>query len=158
METLLVHVDRSQDFLPRALEELQRAGVTLRGCQRTRSLGRNIEPVTEENFRTEYLAKEMNVRVVDSFEEAADHIANYGSAHTDAIITRDYGTARRFVREVDSASVMVNASTRLSDGGVYGLGAEIGISTDKIHARGPMGIQELTTTKFVVLGEGHLRE
>jgi glutamate-5-semialdehyde dehydrogenase len=112
---------------------------------------------SEEDWYAEYLAPILAVRVVRDLDAAMDHIATYGSAHTDAIITEDYGRARRFLREVDSSSVMVNASTRFADGGEYGLGAEIGISTDKLHARGPVGVEGLTTLKFVVLGDGHVR-
>ena len=129
----------------------------MRGCEKCRTIIPDLQPATEEDWRTEYLDLILSVRVVDSLDEAVEHITQYGSAHTDAIVTADAAAAERFVREVDSSSVMVNASTRFSDGGEYGLGAEIGISTDKIHARGPMGLRELTSYKFVVRGEGQVR-
>ena len=129
----------------------------LRGCERTRDLLANVKCATEADWHAEYLAPILAVRVVRDLDEAIEHIAAYGSAHTDAIVTEDYSRARRFLREVDSSSVMVNASTRFADGGEYGLGAEIGISTDKLHARGPVGVEGLTTLKFVVLGDGHIR-
>ena len=131
--------------------------MTIHGCEKTLRLIPDAERAGEDDFRTEYLAAACNIRVVAGFDEAVAHIETYGSHHTDAIVTRSYDVARRFVRAVDSSSVMVNASTRLADGGVYGLGAEIGISTDKLHAFGPMGVQELTTKKFVVYGQGSLR-
>ncbi|MFZ1494048.1 MAG: aldehyde dehydrogenase family protein, partial [Candidatus Competibacter denitrificans] len=131
--------------------------VELRGCARTRDLIPDVNVATEDDWYAEYLAPILAIRVVEDMNAAIDHIALYGSAHTDTIMTEDYSRARRFLREVDSSSVMVNASTRFADGGEYGLGAEIGISTDKLHARGPVGIEGLTTLKFVVLGDGHLR-
>ncbi|HQD84819.1 MAG TPA: aldehyde dehydrogenase family protein, partial [Quisquiliibacterium sp.] len=136
-------------------------GVELRGDDRTlrilSALGLPCVPATEEDWRTEYLAPILSIRVVDGLDEAMDHIAAYGSQHTDAIVTEDYSRAMRFLREVDSASVMVNASTRFADGFEYGLGAEIGISTDKLHARGPVGLEGLTSLKYVVLGSGQVR-
>jgi len=158
METLLVHAAVAEDFLPGICRQLAGAGVELRGCERVRAIMPEAEAATEEDWYTEYLDLILTVKVVDDMEQAVAHITQYGSAHTDAIVTRDYLKARRFVMAVDSSSVMVNASTRLSDGGVYGLGAEIGISTDKLHARGPMGVEELTTYKWVVYGEGAIRE
>jgi glutamate-5-semialdehyde dehydrogenase len=136
----------------------QEAGVELRGCERSRDILPGVKAATEDDWATEYLAPILAVRVVKDLDQAMDHIAAYGSAHTDAIVTEDYARARRFLREVDSSSVMVNASTRFADGGEYGLGAEIGISTDKLHARGPVGVEGLTTLKFVVLGDGHIRQ
>ena len=158
METLLVHAAVGEKFLPEICGRLADAGVELRGCERVCEIVPKVGAATEEDWYTEYLDLVLAVKVVDDMEAAVAHIAQYGSAHTDAIVTRDYFKARRFVMAVDSSSVMVNASTRLSDGGVYGLGAEIGISTDKLHARGPMGVEELTTYKWVVYGEGALRE
>jgi len=157
METLLVAEGIAERVLPVLGRMYQDAGVELRGCQRTRDLLPGIKTATEDDWYAEYLAPILAIRVVKDMDEAMDHIAQYGSAHTDAILTEDYSRARRFLREVDSSSVMVNASTRFSDGGEYGLGAEIGISTDKLHARGPVGVEGLTTQKFVVLGDGHVR-
>ena len=157
METLLVAEGIAERILPKLGKMYQDAGVELRGCERTRDLLPGVRAATEEDWYAEYLAPILAVRVVKNLDEAMDHIARYGSAHTDAIITEDYSRARRFLREVDSSSVMVNASTRFADGGEYGLGAEIGISTDKLHARGPVGVEGLTTQKFVVLGDGHIR-
>lgn len=158
METLLVHKDVAAAFLPRMAAVLQGAGVELRGCDRTRGLIPQALLASEDDWSAEYLGLVLAIRVVDSLDAAVEHIATYGSAHTDAIVTRDYFAAERFVKTVDSSSVMVNASTRFSDGGEYGLGAEVGISTDKLHARGPMGIRELTTYKWVVYGHGQVRE
>ena len=157
METLLVAEAVAAQVLPVLGRMYQEAGVELRGCAQTRDLLPGIGLASEEDWYAEYLAPVLAVRVVRDLDAAMAHIATYGSAHTDAIITEDYGRARRFLREVDSSSVMVNASTRFADGGEYGLGAEIGISTDKLHARGPVGVEGLTTLKFVVLGDGHVR-
>jgi len=157
METLLVHVNVAAEFLPRIVPMLRDEAVDVRGCERSRSIVPDLQHATEEDYYAEYLDLVLAVRVVDSLEEAVEHITKYGSAHTDAIVTGDAETAETFVREVDSSSVMVNASTRFSDGGEYGMGAEIGISTDKIHARGPMGLRELTSYKFVVRGTGQIR-
>jgi glutamate-5-semialdehyde dehydrogenase len=158
METLLVHAAIAQQALPAIADRLRAAGVELRGCPRTRAiLGDEIRPAVEEDWHAEYLDLILAVRVVDDLEDAIRHITTYGSHHTDAIVTRDYGRARDFIAGVDSATVLVNASTRFADGGELGLGAEIGISTSRIHAFGPMGARELTTTKFVVLGDGQLR-
>jgi glutamate-5-semialdehyde dehydrogenase len=129
----------------------------LRGCERARALVPAMAAATEDDWSEEYLAPVLAVRIVDGLDQAIDHIETYGSHHTDAIITEDYGRARRFLREVDSSSVMVNASTRFAEGFEYGLGAEIGISTDKLHARGPVGLEGLTTEKFIVLGVGQIR-
>ena len=158
METLLVNAEVAKDFIPRMFEQFAEVGVEIRGCPRTREIAPEVKEATEDDWYTEYLDLILSVKVVDSLEEAIVHIGQYGSAHTDAIVTRNYFKAQQFVTEVDSSSVMVNASTRLSDGGVYGLGAEIGISTDKLHARGPMGVKDLTTYKWVVYGEGQIRE
>lgn len=157
METLLVAAGIAAQALPRLAALYQQAGVELRGCERTRDLIPGVKPATAEDWDTEYLAPILSIRIVDDLDQAMDHIATHGSAHTDAIVTEDYSRARRFLREVDSSSVMVNASTRFADGFEYGLGAEIGISTDKLHARGPVGVAGLTTQKFVVLGDGHVR-
>jgi glutamate-5-semialdehyde dehydrogenase len=158
METLLVHQDVAEEFLPRAVSRLRQAGVEIRGCERTRQLVPDAKPATEEDWGAEYLALILAVKVVDSFDEAVAHINHYGTKHSEAIVTRDYDRARRFLRDVDAAAVYVNASTRLTDGGQFGLGAEIGISTQKLHARGPMGLEELTSYKWVVFGQGHLRK
>ena len=158
VETLLVARRIAPIFLPDLASALKEKGVELRGCERTLEILPEAIPATEVDWETEYLAPILAIRVVDDLEAAMAHIAQHGSAHTDAIVTEDYGRARRFLREVDSSSVMVNASTRFADGFEYGLGAEIGISTDKLHARGPVGLEGLTTLKFVVLGDGQIRE
>ena len=158
METLLVDARVAETLLPRLAEAYREAGVELRGCPRTLELVPDAVPATEADWDTEYLAPILAIRVVDGLDAAIEHITRHGSGHTDSIVTEDYGHARRFLREVDSSSVMVNASTRFADGFEYGLGAEIGISTDKLHARGPVGLEGLTTQKFVVLGDGHIRE
>jgi len=158
METLLIHEETAPRFLPDIVEQLQAARVEVRGCERTRELAPSVKPATEEDWSTEYLDLILSVKVVRSLEEAMTHITRYGSAHSDAIVTQDEAAAERFAREVDSAAVYVNASTRFTDGFQFGLGAEIGISTDRLHARGPMGLEELTTYKYVVYGTGQLRE
>jgi glutamate-5-semialdehyde dehydrogenase len=158
METLLVAQGVARKLLPRLQARYREAGVELRGCERTREVLPGIAPATEEDWSTEYLAAILSIRIVDDIDAAIDHIERYGSRHTDAIVTEDYSRAQRFLREVDSSSVMVNASTRFADGFQYGLGAEIGISTDKLHARGPVGLEGLTSQKFIVLGDGHIRE
>jgi glutamate-5-semialdehyde dehydrogenase len=158
METLLVNKDIAPRVLPQLAKMYQEAGVELRGDEATRALAPNAKAATEEDWNTEYLAPILAVRVVNNIDEAIEHIEQHGSQHTDAIVTEDFSHARRFLREVDSSSVMVNASTRLADGFEYGLGAEIGISTDKLHARGPVGLEGLTTQKFIVIGEGHVRK
>ena len=157
METLLIDESLSERFLPALIKKLQEKGVEIRGCSKTRALAVNVIPATDEDYFAEFLDLILAVKVVKDIDEAIEHITHYGSAHTDAIVTENIGAGNRFINRVDSASVMVNASTRLSDGGVYGLGAEIGISTDKLHARGPMGLEGLTTYKWIVLGEGHIR-
>lgn len=159
VETLLVDRSVASEFLPLVLADLQDQGVEIRGCEETRSIySKNVKTATEDDWKEEFLDLILAVRVVENIDQAIDHINRYGSAHTDAIITKDIELANRFLNTVDSASVMINASTRLSDGGLYGLGAEVGISTDRLHARGPMGLEELTSYKWVVLGEGHIRE
>lgn len=157
METLLVDVAIAEAILPRLAAAYREKGVELRGCPRTRAILPDVIPATEADWDTEYLAPILSIRVVDGLDAAIEHIAQHGSAHTDAIVTEDYSRARRFLREVDSSSVMVNASTRFADGFEYGLGAEIGISTDKFHARGPVGLEGLTSQKFIVLGNGEIR-
>ncbi|MBA1146066.1 glutamate-5-semialdehyde dehydrogenase [Ectothiorhodospiraceae bacterium WFHF3C12] len=157
METLLVDSGIAESILPRLAAMFAEAGVELRGCERSRALAGEMKAATEDDWYEEYLAPVLAVRVVDGLDAAMEHIETYGSQHTDAIVTEDYSRARRFLREVDSSSVMVNASTRFADGFEYGLGAEIGISTDKLHARGPVGLEGLTTEKYVVMGEGHIR-
>jgi glutamate-5-semialdehyde dehydrogenase len=158
METLLVHADVAPAFLPAVAARFRAAGVELRGCPRTLELVPDAEAATEADWDTEYLDLVLAVRVVPSFEEAVGHIQRHGSGLAEAIVTRDHLRARRFVAEVDAACVLVNASTRLVDGNQFGMGAEIGISTSKLHARGPVGVEELTTTKFVVTGAGQIRE
>ena len=157
METLLVHEGVASEVLPPLCKIYLDKGVELRGDAAARATVPQMSEATEEDWYTEYLAPILSVRVVSGLDQAMEHIAVYGSQHTDSIITEDYSRARRFLREVDSSSVMVNASTRFSDGFEYGLGAEIGISTDKIHARGPVGLEGLTSQKFIVLGDGHIR-
>tara|TARA_R110002072_G_scaffold213_15_gene1597 strand:- start:6030 stop:7286 length:1257 start_codon:yes stop_codon:yes gene_type:complete len=157
METLLVAASKAQALLPRLAQAYAEAGVELRACPRALALLPAATAATEQDWSEEYLAPILAVRVVDGLEQAIEHINTYSSQHTDSIVTQEHARAMRFLREVDSSSVMVNASTRLADGFEYGLGAEIGISTDKLHARGPVGLEGLTTQKFVVLGEGQLR-
>jgi glutamate-5-semialdehyde dehydrogenase len=158
METLLVHQSSARAVLPDLVSELMKSGVEVRGCAKTLSLCPEVKPADESDYGQEFLSLILAVKVVRNIEEAMEHIARYGSRHTEAIITQDYGRAMRFLREVDASAVMVNASTRLNDGNQFGLGAEIGISTTRIHARGPMGLEELTCSKFVVLGSGQIRE
>ena len=158
METLLVHTAIASQVLPALSRIYFDKGVELRGDARARAIVPEMKEASEEDWYTEYLAAILAVRVVDDLDQAIEHIAVYGSQHTDTIVTEDYSRARRFLREVDSSSVMVNASTRLADGFEYGLGAEIGISTDKLHARGPVGLEGLTSQKFIVLGDGQIRE
>jgi glutamate-5-semialdehyde dehydrogenase len=161
-ETLLVHADAAGEFLPRALKELRESGVELRVDGRSRSLsgelGDTLAEATEEDWATEYHALILAVKVVDSVEEAVEHVTRYGSGHSEAIVTGSTDSARAFTEGVDAAAVYVNASTRFTDGGVFGMGAEIGNSTQKLHARGPIGLRELTTYKFVVEGDGQVRE
>ncbi len=158
METLLVHERVAPQFLPSFIKQLTDAKVEVRGDARTRALVPGVNVATEEDWLTEYLDLILSVRVVHSLDEAIEHISRYGSSHSDAIITNDQAHAARFTQEVDSAAVYVNASTRFTDGLQFGLGAEIGISTDRLHARGPMGLEELTTYKYVVYGSGQVRQ
>jgi len=157
METLLVHRDAAGVFLPAVAEAMEKAGVVLRGCERTRAILPGLEEATEKDWYEEYLDLILAVRVVDGIDEAIRHIEQYGSLHTESIVTRDYDNAQRFLKEVNSSTVLVNASTRFSDGFQLGLGAEIGISTTKLHAFGPMGLEELTTQKFIIYGSGQVR-
>ncbi len=157
-ETLLVAKGIAAQVLPELCRLYREEGVELRGCAATRVLVEGVIEATDDDWDTEYLAPILSIRIVDDLDEAMDHISQYSSGHTEAILTEDYARARRFLREVDSSSVMVNASTRFADGFEYGLGAEIGISTDKLHVRGPVGLEGLTTQKFVVLGDGHIRQ
>lgn len=158
METLLLHRDIAPAVLPRLAERFRAHGVELRGCEQSRALVPAMGPAAAADWDAEYLAPVLAVRVVADLDAAMAHIARHGSGHTDAIVTESWSRAQRFLREVDSSSVMVNASTRFADGFEYGLGAEIGISTDKLHARGPVGLEGLTSEKYIVLGEGHVRE
>ena len=157
MENMLVHTAVAERFLPAMLRALADAGVEVRGCERTRAIVPTVTPATDEDWRTEYLDLILAVRVVDSLDEAIDFINTHGTGHSDAIVTEHYGNARRFLAEVDSAAVYVNASTRFTDGYEFGFGAEVGISTNRLHARGPMGLRELTTYKYTVLGNGQIR-
>jgi len=160
METLLVAKSRAVDILPELTAMYTEKGVELRGCDETRAIlgSDQVLTATEEDWSTEYLAPVLSVKIVDDLDQAISHINQYSSQHTESIITQNYSKARKFLREVDSSSVMVNASTRFADGFEYGLGAEIGISTDKLHARGPVGLEGLTSQKYVVLGDGHIRQ
>ena len=157
LETLLVHKDIAEQALPLMQSRLSEKQVELRGCERTRAILPGITPATEEDWETEYGDYILAVKVVDSLEEALAHIAKYSSGHSEVILTQDYQAAQRFLEEVDAAAVYVNASTRFTDGGEFGLGAEIGISTQKLHARGPMGLGQLTSTKFLIRGSGQVR-
>ncbi|MEK6672887.1 MAG: glutamate-5-semialdehyde dehydrogenase [Nitrospirota bacterium] len=158
METMLVDEAIAKKFLPRMLKRFKAARVQVKGCPKTVAIFTGIKKVKGKDFYNEYLDLILNVKVVKNMDDAMEHIAKYSSAHSDTIVTENYARAMRFLREVDSSAVLVNASTRLNDGYQFGLGAEIGISTDKIHARGPMGLEELTCTKFIVLGSGQIRE
>jgi len=157
METLLVHKEIAPRFLPVLAKELQDKGVEVRGCQKTRALARGVKAAKENDWSQEYLDLILAVKVVSSLDEAIGHIARYGSMHSDTIVTDNYSNAMKFLRCVDSSSVYLNASTRFTDGGEFGMGAEIGISTDKLHARGPMGLHELTSYKYVIFGNGQIR-
>lgn len=157
METLLVDASRADELLPPLAQAYTELGVELRGCERARAIVATCVAATEEDWGTEYLAPILSIKIVDSLDDAIAHINRYGSHHTDSIVTENYTRGRDFITRVDSSSVMINASTRFADGFEYGLGAEIGISTDKIHARGPVGLEGLTSEKYVVLGDGHVR-
>ena len=157
-ESLLVHKDAAEEFLPMAKKRLDESNVELRGCDKTRSiLGEAVIPATEEDYKTEFLDYILAVKVVEDADEAIGHINKYSTMHSEAIVTRNYATAERFLKLVNSAAVYVNASTRFTDGGIFGLGAEIGISTQKLHARGPMGLEALTTIKYIIRGNGQVR-
>lgn len=158
METLLVDSAVAADILPTLVSQYREIGVELRGCEQSRQIDATLDSATDEDWDTEYLAPVLAIRLVDGMVEAIDHINTHGSHHTDTIVTEDYSRAREFLRAVDSSSVMINASTRFADGFEYGLGAEIGISTDKIHARGPVGLEGLTSQKYIVFGSGHIRQ
>jgi glutamate-5-semialdehyde dehydrogenase len=155
-ESLLVHQDVAAEFVPRIVSALQKAGVRIHGDESFAAYD-GVEPATEEDWATEYLALEMSAAVVPTLDAAIEHIRRFSSSHSDAIVTGSQPSAQRFVAAVDSAAVLVNASTRFTDGGEFGFGAEIGISTQKLHARGPMGLPEMTSTKYVVIGDGHIR-
>ncbi|MFH1310433.1 MAG: glutamate-5-semialdehyde dehydrogenase [Candidatus Omnitrophota bacterium] len=157
METMLVHEGIAESFLPRIAEKLQKLGVELKGCAKTLEILKDIGKAEDKDFSEEWLDLILNIRVVSSLSEAVRHITKFGSKHSDAIVTENKTNAKKFIDEVDSAAVYVNASTRFTDGGQFGLGAEIGISTDKIHARGPMGLEELCSYKYVIYGEGQIR-
>jgi glutamate-5-semialdehyde dehydrogenase len=158
METMLVHQDIAKTFLPTIITRMKKAGVEIRGCAKTKSIVSDINNAADKDWDTEYNDLILNVKTVQNIDEAMEHIASHGSQHSEAIVTNDYHNARRFQREVDASAVFVNASTRLNDGFEFGLGAEIGISTTRIHARGPMGLEELTSTKYIVYGNGQIRK
>jgi glutamate-5-semialdehyde dehydrogenase len=158
METLLVDAMVASDILPELAAQYRKEGVELRGCDKTRTILNDINAASEVDWDTEYLAPILSIRVVDDLDQALEHLHAHSSGHTESIVTEDISAARRFLSEVDSSSVMVNASTRFADGFEYGLGAEIGISTDKIHARGPVGLEGLTSQKYIVIGDGHIRQ
>ena len=156
-ETLLVHASAVGRVMPELITQYLAKGVELRGCENTQKLSNKINKATEEDWETEYLSAILSIRIVNSMTKAIEHIEEYGSGHTESIVTENYTTAQRFLRQVDSSSVMVNTSTAFADGFEYGLGAEIGISTDKFHVRGPVGLEGLTSQKYIVLGDGHTR-
>ena len=158
METLLVHQKVAQTFLPRIQVRLAQEGVELRGCKTSQSICPDMLAANSEDWSTEYLDKILSIRIVDDFDQAVDHINKYGSHHSDAIITKDYATAQKFLKVVDSAAVYVNSSTRFTDGYEFGLGAEVGISTQKLHCRGPMGLEGLTSYKYIIYGDGQIRQ
>jgi len=158
METLLIHRDIAADFLPQIVAAMRKSGVELRGCEKSRAICSDLLPATEEDWHAEYLELILAIRIVNNYEQAREHIETYSSLHTEVIVTNDYRLSQRFLREINSSVVMVNASSRFSDGNQLGLGAEIGISTSKLHSFGPMGLEDLTTRKFIVLGDGQVRE
>jgi glutamate-5-semialdehyde dehydrogenase len=158
METMLVHKGIANDFMPKAMKSMQAQGVEIRGCQETMKFSKDIKPATEQDWHEEFLDLILSVKIVKDLDQAIGHIAKYGSGHSDAIVTEDYNTALKFLKEVDSACVYYNASTRFTDGYQFGFGAEIGISTDKIHARGPMALHELTIYKYIIFGNGQTRK
>jgi glutamate-5-semialdehyde dehydrogenase len=158
MESMLVHRDVAARFLPGMIKKFRSAGVEVRGCSMTKRIVKDVKPATEKDYHTEYLGLVLSVKVVDTLQNAIDRINHYGTHHSDSIITENYENALEFLRKVDSACVYVNASTRFTDGYQFGMGAEIGISTDKLHARGPMALEELTTYKFMVFGHGQVRQ
>ncbi len=158
VETLLVHKELARVFLPEMIGLLEKNGVEIRGCERTREIAPEVKEATEEDWATEYLDLILAVKVVEDVGDAISHITRYGSRHSEAILSNDYAHICRFTSEVDAAAVYVNASTRFTDGGEFGFGAEMGISTQKLHVRGPVGLKELTTTKYVVFGQGQVRE
>jgi len=157
METLLVHSKIAKNFLPQMKKEYDKAGVKLKGCTKTKTILPDIEDATEEDWKTEYLDLTLSVKIVDSLDEAINHINEYGSHHSDSIITNNYQNGMKFITEVDSAACFINASTRFSDGNEFGLGAEMGISNQKLHVRGPMGLKELTAPKYIIFGNGQIR-
>ena len=157
-ETLLVHKDIAEEFLPKIAKMFEKAGVEIRGCEKTKKILKGIKKAKEDDWKTEYLDLIISIKIVNSVDEAIEHISKYGTSHSDAVITENKEIAEKFLKMVDSAAVYHNASTRFTDGGEFGLGAEIGISTDKIHARGPMGLEELTTYKYIIYGNGQIRE
>jgi glutamate-5-semialdehyde dehydrogenase len=158
LETLLIDQAIAKDFLPHIVKELKKYNVDIKGCQKSKKIVSDLKLASEDDWYTEYLSLTLSIKIVKDFDDAVNHINKYSSGHTESIITENYYEGEQFLKVIDSSSVMVNASTRLADGGVYGLGAEIGIATDKLHARGPMGLEELTTYKWIVIGNGHIRE
>ena len=158
LESLLVASGIAEKVLPPLAAQFQQHQVELRGCKKTRAIIDSVGEASKEDWEAEYLAPVLSIKIVNDLDEAIDHINEYSSQHTDSIMTEDYSRAQRFLREVDSSSVMINTSTRFADGFEYGLGAEIGISTDKLHARGPVGLEGLTSQKYIVLGDGHIRQ
>ncbi|HOP50215.1 MAG TPA: glutamate-5-semialdehyde dehydrogenase [Ignavibacteriales bacterium] len=158
LETLLIDQTIAKDFLPHIVKELKKYNVDIKGCQKSKKIVSDLKLASEDDWYTEYLSLTLSIKIVKDFDDAVNHINKYSSGHTESIITENYYEGEQFLKVIDSSSVMVNASTRLADGGVYGLGAEIGIATDKLHARGPMGLEELTTYKWIVIGNGHIRE
>jgi glutamate-5-semialdehyde dehydrogenase len=158
LETLLIDQTIAKDFLPHIVKELKKYNVDIKGCQKSKKIVSDLKLASEDDWYTEYLSLTLSIKIVKDFDDAVNHINKYSSGHTESIITENYYEGEQFLKVIDSSSVMVNASTRLADGGVYGLGTEIGIATDKLHARGPMGLEELTTYKWIIIGNGHIRE